>query len=117
MERLPQEGFSFSKLREQKEAEGWHFFKREGLAQTKFQDGKFNEIPYQTEDSIKEKYISAMKAQDPSSKYEVDLVLDENTEKLRKLREISSEEEYRGLLDNLHDADKSYFVFVRKAGS
>ncbi|OGZ16289.1 MAG: hypothetical protein A3G11_01175 [Candidatus Lloydbacteria bacterium RIFCSPLOWO2_12_FULL_51_9] len=88
---------------------------REGLTQTKFsKDAKFEEVPFQTEDAIREKYFQLARQENPSSEFEVDLVLDENTDKLRRIRELSGEEEYRNVLNNLMEADRVYFVFVRK---
>ena len=54
------------------------------------------------------------KQEDPSAEFEIDLVLDENTDKLRRFREIGTEEEYRNVINNLRDEDKSYFVFIRR---
>lgn len=117
---MKQEGFphkesEFDKLRKNKEAEGWHFAGREGLTQTKFsKDAKFEEVPFQTEDAIREKYLQLVKRGDPSSEFEVDLVLDESTDKLRRFREISTEEEYRNVISNLREADRAYLIFVRR---
>lgn len=111
----PHKESEFDKLRKSKEAEGWHFVGREGLTRTKFsKDAKFEEIPFQTEDSIKERYLQIATQQNPSSEFEVGLVLDENTDKLRRFREISTGEEYQDFLNNLRGADRVYFVFVRK---
>jgi len=113
---FPHRESEFDKLLKSKEAEGWHFVGKEGLTQTKLSEKiiKFEAIPYQTEALIKEKYLQIVKQQDPSSEFEIDLVLDENTDKLRRLREISTEEEYVEALRNLREADKVYFVFIRK---
>lgn len=114
-EGFPHKESEFDELLKNKKAEGWYFVGREGLTQTKFsKDAKFEEVPYQTEDSIKEKYLQMAKQEDPSSEFEVDLVLDENTDKLRRLREICTEEEYRAIIGNLREAHRFYFVFVRK---
>ena len=105
----------FDKLLKNKEAEGWHFVGKEGLTQTKFsKDAKFEEVPYQTENSIEDKYLQLARQENPFSVFEVDLVLDENTDKLRKFRAISTEEEYRNIINNLREEDRVYYVFVRK---
>ena len=106
---------AFEKYRREKEQEGWYCMGREGLTQTKFsQEGKFEEIPFQTEDDITVRYLGAAKAQDPSSDFAIELILDENTDKLRKLREVFTDQEYRNAIDNLNLEDRSYFIFVRK---
>ncbi|OGY91707.1 MAG: hypothetical protein A3B31_02215 [Candidatus Komeilibacteria bacterium RIFCSPLOWO2_01_FULL_53_11] len=105
----------FDKLLAARKAAGWHYVGREGLTQTKFSDeAKFEEVPYQTEDAIKDRYLKETRQQDPSSEFEVDLVLDENTDMLRRFREILTEEEYQNIVTNLRDVDRTYFVFVRK---
>src|SRR6266404_4171417 len=84
----------FAGLLEKRTAEGWQYLGREGLAQTKFNntDGKFEDIPFQTEEEIKQKYINLVSKVDPKSHYEVELVLDENSEKLNRLKADSTEE-------------------------
>ena len=112
---FPHSESELDRMLKSKEAEGWHFVGREKLTRTKFSaEAKFEEIIDQTEESITERYLEQARQQDPSSKFEVELVLDEGTEKLRKLRKISTEEEYQVILANLSAQDKSYFVFVRK---
>jgi len=44
----------------------------------------------------------------------VDLILNTDTNKLRKLREMLSDDEYKKVLKNLKPEDKEYYVFVRK---
>ena len=106
---------NFEMLIENRRAEGWHYMGLEGLTKTKFsKEAKFEQVPDQTEDSIKEKYLNDAKQQDPTAEFEVDLVLDENTEKLRSFKKISTDGEYQDILTRLRDEDKSYFVFVRK---
>jgi len=116
-----QEGFpntesAYDKIIKAKEAEGWVFVKTESLTETQFQkeDARFVEVPQQTEGFIKEKYLRIFKAQNPSGNYEVDLVLNLDTDKLRKLREILNDDEYQKILENLKPEDKEYYVFVRK---
>lgn len=113
---FPHQESEFDKLLKRKEAGGWHFAGKEGLTQTKFsgETVKFEEVPFQTEDSIKEKYLREAKGRDPSSEFEVDLVLNENMEKLRWFRKNGTEEEYRKILKNLREEDRNYFVFIRK---
>ena len=112
---FPHRESEFDKLLKNKEAAGWHFVGREGLTQTKFsKDAKFEQVPYQTEDSIKEKYLQLAKQENPVSEFEIDLVLDENTDKLRRFREISTEDEYRSIVSNLREADRAYLVIVRE---
>lgn len=114
-ESFPFKESHFEKLCKSKEADGWHFMGKEGLTQTKFsKEAKFEEIPYQTEDEIRARYLAEAKQQDPASDFEVELILDENTDKLRRFREIATEEEYRKVLKNLNPADRNYFVFVRR---
>ena len=85
------------------------------MTKTKFsKEAKFEEVPYQTEDSIKEKYLQIAKQEDPVSEFEIDLVLNENTDKLRRFKEISTEEEYRSIVSNLREADRAYLVIVRE---
>ena len=106
---------NFETFLEQRRVEGWLYFGSEKLTKTQFSgEAKFEEVPYQTEDSIKKKHEEIAKSQDPSSEFEVELVLDENTEKLRRFRDSSTELEYQDILKNLRDRDKEYFVFVRR---
>jgi len=105
----------FDKLCKGKALEGWSFIAREGLTQTKFSnDAKFEEVPFQTEKSLKEKYQKIAKGQDPSSDFEVDLVLDENTDKIKRLRSVLDSDEYCRIVNNLNVGDKFYFVFMRR---
>ncbi|MFA4845177.1 MAG: hypothetical protein WC654_01310 [Patescibacteria group bacterium] len=114
-EGFPRRETEFDRLRKNKEAEGWHFVGREGLTIPKLStEAKFEEVPFQTEDGIREKYLHLAQQADPSSRFEVDLVLDEHTDKLTSLRKILIEEEFRSVIASLRDADKTYFVFVRK---
>jgi hypothetical protein len=115
LEEFPRKESGFEKISKSKELEGWHFMGREGLTQTKFsKEAKFEEIPHQTEDEIKKRYLEFVKEQDPSSDFEIELMLDENTDKLRKLRKISTDEEYRNTLENLNPEDKHYLVWMRR---
>ena len=107
----------FDELLEQKRTEGWYYVGMEGLTKTQFsKEAKFEDVVFQTEESIREKYLQIARQEDPSGEFEVDLFLDENTERLRKFRETSTDEEYRDILTRLNDRDKSYFVFVRRKG-
>jgi len=100
---------------EAREAEGWSLVGHETLTQTKFQqDARFLPETVQTEDDIKEKYLKAALAEDSDSEYEVDLVLDLNTDKLGRLREISEPEEFERIISELRDVDKAFHVYVRK---
>lgn len=84
MEDFPKIESEFDKLVQEKETKGWHFAGREGLTKTEFQkDARFVEAPFQTEDDIKGKYLKIAKAEDLSSDYEVELVLDVNTDKIK----------------------------------
>ena len=104
----------FNKLVGDKEKEGWFFVGREQLTQTKFShEAKFEEVPFQTEEDIKNKHLGRFRRQDPRSDFEVELVLDENTDKLKRLREISTDEEYEQIIKNLNPGDRNYFVFIR----
>jgi len=105
-----------NKLLEAKKAEGWNFVAREELTRTQFTDGRFLAVPHQTEIQIREKWLQWAKEQAPAHEFEVDLVLDENTEKLKRMREISTEKEYCNILNNLGGEDKTYLVFLRKIG-
>ncbi|MCX6743608.1 MAG: hypothetical protein NT116_05225, partial [Candidatus Parcubacteria bacterium] len=113
---FPHKESEFEKLSKSKKAQGWDFMGQERLTMTKFssKDALFLEVPFQTETQIKEKYLNLAKKQAPSHKFEVELILDENTEKLVQIRKISTEEEYINILNNLRDEDKNYFVFIRK---
>ncbi len=114
-EGLPHVESDFDRLLKSRETGGWNFVGQEKLTRTKFSaEAKFEEIVYQTEESIKERYLEQARQQDPASEFEVDLVLDERTDKLRKLRNLSSDEEYQDLLKNLLAKDKHYFVFVKR---
>ena len=105
----------FDILRDQKITEGWHFMGMEGLTEIKFsKEAKFEDVTFQTEESIREKYLQIARQEDPSGEFEVDLLLDENTDRLQRFRKTSTDEEYRDILTRLNDRDKSYFVFVRK---
>jgi len=113
---FPHNESEFEKLSKSKKTQGWDFMGQERLTMTKFssKDALFLEVPFQTETQIKEKYMNFAKKQAPSHKFEVELILDENTEKLVQIRKISTEEEYENILKNLRDEDKNYFVFIRK---
>ena len=103
----------FDKLLKSKEAEGWYFMGRERLTQTKFsKEAKFEEAPFQTAEEIKNRYLETAKQQAPSSDFEIELILDENTDKLRRFQEISTDEEYRNVIKTLNSADKNYFIFL-----
>ena len=105
----------FDNLLDERAEDGWKLMGKEGLTRAKLSgSGKFEPIPFQTEGDIKATYLEKAQEQDPDSEFEVDLVLDENTQKLRDIRQSSTPEEYQQHLDNLHDYDKSYLVFVRK---
>ncbi len=106
----------FETLLRTKEEDGWIPAGKESLTQTKFrsEDAKFVPEQYQTESAICQKYLEAAKQKDPSSEFEVDLVLDEETEKLRKFRENSTDEEYRHILTKLRPEDTHYYVFIRR---
>lgn len=104
-----------SKLIEQRKKAGWINVGRESLTETKFQkDARFLEEQYQTEEDIKESYLKAAHAEDPDSEYEVELVLDEHTPKLDRVRKIMNEEEFQTILQQLQPNDRTYMVFVRK---
>jgi len=109
---------AFDKLLRDKNADGWEFVAREGLTQTNFSDeAKFEETSFQTEDDIRGSYLEKLKQNDPSGEYEVDLVLDQNTDKLKSLRALSADEEFDKILESLNPADKNYFIFIRKVES
>jgi DNA-binding MurR/RpiR family transcriptional regulator len=106
---------SFDRLLEERNAEGWHYIDREGLTRTQFQqDARFVEVPYQTEEDIKNRYLQMAKQKIPQGEYEVDLVPDLNSDKLRRLKETVSEEEFQEITKNLRKEDRVYFVFLRK---
>ena len=103
------------KLRRSKEAEGWALVGREKLTKTKLSpEARFEEIPFQTEDSIREHYLKQAREQNPGSDFEVELVLDETTDKLLRIHQLVTEAEYREALTKLRDEDKMYLIFVRK---
>jgi hypothetical protein len=105
----------FDDLCRRKEIDGWHFVGRENLTRPQFTDkALFEEVQYQTKDQIIEKYLTEAKKQNPTAIFEVELVLDEGTEKLRRLKELATDEEYRYAIENISPADVNYFVFVRE---
>ena len=105
----------FSKIRKKKEVEGWVQIGVEKLTQIKFsKDARFLEEPFQTEESIKQKYLEQLKKKYSKFKFEIELMLDENTEKLVNLRKIMDEEEYKEALKNINEEDKNYLVWARK---
>jgi len=115
IERFSHQESDFDSLLRTKESAGWHFMGREGLTRTEFsKEAKFEEVPFQTEEEIKNMYLKIARQQDPTAGFEVELVLDEGSDKLKKLREISTSEKYKSVINNLHPADRKYFVFVRK---
>ena len=91
---LPPKESEFEKLRKSKTAQGWDFIGLERLTMTKFspKNALFLEVPFQTETQIKEKYLNFAEKQAPSHKFEfeVELILDENTEKLIQISKIST---------------------------
>jgi len=114
-EGFPHQESAFDRLLQTRAADGWHFAGREELTRTRFsKDAKFEQVPYQTENSIREKWLQIAKQQDPSLEFEAELVLDENTEKLRRFREIGTAEEYRTIISNLREENRAYLVFVRR---
>lgn len=111
----PSSSENFSDKLKKIEAEGWVLVGQEKLTETKFdQEAKFSEVPFQTEDQIKEKYLQRLKNQIPLSNFEILLILNENTEQLARLRQVVSIEEYQKLLKNLKDTKKTYLVYARK---
>ena len=114
-EGFPQKESEFDKIRKNKEAEGWHFMGLEGLTQTRLSEEiKFEAVPYQTEEAIQDKYLKIAKQHNPSSDFEVELMLNEDTDKLRRIRKIATEEEYRNILENLNPGEKQYLIWVRR---
>jgi hypothetical protein len=114
-ENFPHDESDFDRLCKSKKAEGWHCMGQERLTRTRLsKDVKFEEFPLQMEEEIRARYLETVKKQDPTSEFEVELLLDENTEKLRRLREILPVEEYRDILGKLKDGDKSFLVWVRR---
>ncbi len=88
---------------------------RENLTKVEFQeDAKFLEVPKQTEEDIREKYLKIAKENNSDTEFEVELVLDENTHTLKKMREISDDEEYKRMKEGLAPKDRTYLVFIRK---
>jgi DNA-binding MurR/RpiR family transcriptional regulator len=115
IENFPNKALRFDQLLKNRESEGWQFAGRERLTQTKFsKEAKFEEIQFQTEEDIKKRYLNRAKQEDPSSDFEVDLILDEHIDKLTKLREMSTDEEYQQIINNLAPQDRNYLVFVRR---
>jgi len=115
-ERRPfEEESEFEKLRKAKTAEGWGFLGTDGLTRTKFsKDARFEEVPFQTEEEIKAKQLMNLKNQHPEHDFEIELILDTNTPKLRGYKKILSEEEYKNIIENLRPEDKRYLIFARK---
>ena len=116
LESFPKKEDPFDRLKKDKEAQGWIIAGHESLTHTKFrsEDARFVEVPLQTEEEIIEKYLQMAKSQDPDSEFEIELVLDENTDTLRRFREMESKEEYNKILENLRDKNKSFIVYIRK---
>lgn len=115
MERFPHQESYFDSLMSKRAEEGWGYAGQEQLTKIRFShDARFLPVTTQSEESIREKYIRAAQEFEPDGKFEVDLVLDENTERLLSLKKILTPEEYQDALTRLHDEDKNYFVFVRK---
>ena len=114
-ESFPRKESPFEVLLRERSEQGWHYVGREGVTTTKFtDDARFVEVPFQTEDDIRKKYLDDARNADPASAHEVDLVFDETTDRLQRIRKISSDEEYQKILRKLPDQDKIYFVFLRK---
>lgn len=99
------------------EASGWIIVGHEGLARTKFsKDARFLPEVFQTADDIRKIYIDKAKQEDPSHEYEIELVLDENTDKLQSIRKVVDENQYKEILAKLKDEDKAFIVFMRRKG-
>lgn len=100
---------------ERLQAEGWVILGNEHLTQVQFsKEAKFEEIPFQTEAQIREKYLAQLAKQAPGVEFEIQLLLDENTQDLVKLKELLSPEEYQDALKNINPEKKIYLVLARK---
>ena len=71
---------------------------------------RFEEIPVQTESDIINKYSE-------NGKYDVELVLDLNTEKLQNDRLIWGQEQFNNIAKELSTKDKQYLVFIKSKKS
>ena len=101
------EGTSFEKTLAEKAKDGWRYAEKEALTITKFSsEAKFEEISVRSEADIIKKYSE-------NGKYDVELVLDTNTQRIQDFRKILTPEEFEDLLKNLSDRDRNYFVFIR----
>ena len=97
----------FDKMLEEKAKAGWQYIGTEKLTETEFVEGaKFEEITKQDEKKIKDRYSQG-------GKYEVDLVLDMNTQKIQDMKKILTKEEFDKVVADLADRDKNYLVFRR----
>lgn len=114
-EKFPHFESEFEKVRKIKETEGWHLAGQEKLTETKFsKEAKFEQVLYQTEDEIRTRYLMQAYQQNPTTDFEIELTLDENTDKLRRLRLAVTDEEYRSIIENLNPSDKQYLVWLKK---
>ena len=105
----------FDKLVHEIESSGWVIVGHEGLARTKFsKDARFLPEVFQTEEDIKEKYLDKARQEDPSNKYEIKMVLDENIDKLQSIRKVVGDDEYKDILAKLRDEDRAFIVFMRR---
>ena len=97
------------------ESLGWVMVSHESLTRVKFsKDASFIPEPFQTEEDIKIKYLNKAKSENPTSEYEIELVIDQNSDKLRSIKKVVSENEYQEILQNLRDEDKTLIVLMRK---
>lgn len=100
---------------EKMESNGWVCIGHESLTTVGFSsDAKFEPVPYQTEQDIKDRHTQNILTSLPGRKFEVALVLDENTSLLSNLRKSVDPNEYQQYLRNLRDKDKSFIVFARE---
>lgn len=106
-EELFNEESVFDKMLEEKAKSHWQYIGTEKLTETEFVEGaKFEEITKQDEKKIKERYSQG-------GKYEVELILDMNTQKIRDMRRILTKEEFDKMIKELPDKDRNYLVFRR----
>ncbi len=91
---------------------GWKYIGEEKLTENRLsvEKERFEEIPVQTESDIINKYSE-------NGKYDVELVLDLNTEKLQNDRLIWGQEQFNNIAKELSTKDKQYLVFIKSKKS
>lgn len=118
---IPEEITELKKLLTAKKAEGFLVIGKEKTTEDKFVETNipgeklFQSVPVTTIEEIISKYKELFLAENSRFQdVELELVLDTDTEEIKKLKQISdSEEEYKKLIDGLPEGKRNYIILAR----